>query len=288
MKNVLSTGNLAVGYGKSVLVNDVTLSVEAGKILTLIGPNGSGKSTVLKTITKQLKVLGGRITLLGKDFQELSDGFIAEHVSMVMTERIKPQLMTCREVVGTGRFPYTGKLGILTEKDWDFVDKALELVRAGDIGDFDFNKISDGQKQRIMLARAICQDTEVIVLDEPTSYLDLFYKLDLMKIIKRLAVEQNKAVIMSLHELDLVKMVSDFVVCIDGKKICKAGTVDEVFTGNFIQTLYGLEDDEFVPETAALNFDFREKKSVENLLPSKTAQGYGTPCRPQRSEDGER
>lgn len=255
---MLKTADLCAGYGKRVVISGVSFEVKAGQIVTLIGPNGSGKSTVLKTITGQLSRLGGSISVLGKDLCDIPAAEAALHVSMVMTERIHPEYMTCRDVIATGRYPYTGKLGILGEADWRAVEDAIKLVHAEDVADSDFMRISDGQKQRVMLARAICQDTEIIVLDEPTSFLDMFYKLDLLKTIRFLAREKGKAILMSLHELDLVKMVADTVVCLkddgaDGSRVVKIGTPGEIFAGRFVQDLYGVEPDEFDPETASLH-----------------------------------
>lgn len=255
---MLKLNDVCVGYNESVLIDGISIDVKPGQTVVLIGPNGAGKSTVLKTVTGELKALGGKISVLDQDFSKLKEREIAHHVSMLMTEKVHPELMTCRDVIATGRFPYTGHFGILSEQDLEEVQKAAKTVHAEDILDKDFRKISDGQRQRVMLGRAIAQDTEIIVLDEPTSFLDMFYKLDLLKIIKNLARVQKKAVIMSLHELDLVKMVADVVVCIDGHRVVKSGSVDEIFAGNFIQKLYGIKDDEFDPATGMLKLKMEQ------------------------------
>ena len=262
---ILKSSELAVGYTKEIIVGGVNLSVCAGEVLCLIGPNGSGKSTILKTITRELQALGGKIFLLGKDASRLSQLESARHLSMVMTEKIRPEFMTCREVVESARYPYTGRLGLLSDQDKAAVTSAIEAVGARELSDKLFGKVSDGQKQRIMLARAIAQDTEIIVLDEPTSFLDMRYKIDLIRIIKSLAKNQNKAVIMSLHELDLVKAVADKVVCVGEGKILRTGKVEEIFCGNFIQKLYGIKDEEFESQTARLkiNFDDADSGKVE-------------------------
>ncbi len=261
---MLKVDCLCAGYGKKVVLNDVSFEVRAGSIVSLIGPNGSGKSTVLRTILGQIKSMGGTVSILDRDMSSMKLGEIARSVSMVMTERINPQFMTCRQVVATGRYPHTGRFGLLGEEDEKAVDDAMNLVGAGKIAGERFSSLSDGQKQRIMLARAVAQDTDILVLDEPTSFLDMYYKLDLMKIIYRLARQKKKAVLMSMHELDLVRRVSDLVVCLDGSSVMKAGTVEQVFAGSFIQRLYGVRDDEFDPDTGTvlLNLD-REKASAE-------------------------
>ena len=134
-------------------------------ITAIVGPNGSGKSTILKTITKQLKTIGGSVFLGKESMRELTDSEISRHLSMVMTERIHTELLSGRDVVATGRYPYTGRLGILSQQDWKKVDEAIALVHAGEVQQQDFRRISDGQRQRLMLARAICQDTQVLILE---------------------------------------------------------------------------------------------------------------------------
>ncbi|EID85721.1 ABC-type cobalamin/Fe3+siderophore transport system, ATPase component [Treponema sp. JC4] len=252
VNNLLTASELSAGYGREVVVGGVSLEVKAGEILCLIGPNGSGKSTILKTLTRELEALGGKIFVLGKDAERLSELEAARHLSMVMTEKIRPEFMSCREVVESARYPYMGRLGLLSQEDKKAVDRALKIVGAEGLSEKQFGKVSDGQKQRIMLARAIAQDTEIIVLDEPTSFLDMRYKIDLIRVIKKLAKEENKAVIMSLHELELVKAVADTVVCVGEGSIVRTGKPEEIFCGNFIQTLYGIKDDEFDNETGML------------------------------------
>lgn len=249
---VLLTTNLSAGYAKKIIVSDVNLEVNAGEIVTLIGANGSGKSTLLKTLSAQIPPLSGKIFLLEKNLAGLREKEIAPHISLVMTERIKSGTMTCREVVETGRYPYTNALGVLSSDDQKKVDEAIELVNATEISAAKFSEISDGQKQRIMLARAICQDTELVILDEPTSFLDLRYKIDLMRITKKLAKEQGKAILMSLHELDLAKQISGKIICLGDGKILKTGTPEQIFQGNFVQKLFGLKDDEFDAQTCRI------------------------------------
>lgn len=245
----LTMRDLTVGYDRIPLIKNINLGVRPGEILTLIGPNGSGKSTILKTITKQLKTIGGSVFLGKESMRELTDSEISGHLSMVMTERIHTELLSGRDVVATGRYPYTGRLGILSQQDWQKVDEAIALVHAGEVQQQDFRRISDGQRQRLMLARAICQDTQVLILDEPTSYLDMGFKLDILTTIRMLARKKNLAVIMSLHELDLAQKISDTIACVKGDRIDRVGTPEEIFSGNYVQQLYGVKPQQFEPQT---------------------------------------
>ena len=172
------TEEASVGYQKRTLIDHVNLHVKKGEILTLIGPNGAGKSTILKSLTRQLKLVGGTVYLDQKLMSQMSGKDVARKLAVVTTERIRPELMTCEDIVATGRYPYTGTLGILSEGDWEKVHKAMDMVHALDLKDRDFTAISDGQRQRILLARAICQEPEVIVLDEPTSFLDIRHRIE--------------------------------------------------------------------------------------------------------------
>ena len=241
------TKNLAVGYDGQTLIRDITIGVEKGEIVTLIGPNGAGKSTILKSITRQLKSIAGTVTIDRADLKRLSLKELATRMAVVLTERMKPELMTCRDIVATGRYPYTGRLGILTAEDEAKVDSAMEAVHALELSDRDFNAISDGQRQRILLARAICQEPEIIILDEPTSFLDIRHKLELLSILRGMAKEKGITVIMSLHEIDLAQKVSDKILCVKGETIDAYGTPEQVFEEENIRALYDIEQGFFDP-----------------------------------------
>ena len=179
----LQTDALSVGYNGKTLISKVALSVQRGRIVTLIGPNGSGKSTILKTIIGQLPSISGSVFLDGADMRSRSRGDVARRMAILMTARMDPELMTCRDVVSTGRYPYTGHLGVLRPEDKAIVEQSLRETDALDFADRPFQSISDGQRQRVLLARALCQQPELIVLDEPTSFLDIRYKLELLTIL---------------------------------------------------------------------------------------------------------
>lgn len=235
----LQTENLAVGYNGKALIRDICLSLHSGEIMTLIGPNGAGKSTILKTIIQQLALVQGTVYLNGRDMAQLTEREISQQMSVLMTSHIHPELMTCEDVVATGRYPYTGRLGILTKEDREKVAQCLKLVHASALADQDFSRISDGQRQRVLLARALCQEPEVLVLDEPTSFLDIRHKLELLAILKDMVRYRHLAVLMSLHELDLAQKVSDWVVCVHGDVIERQGPPEEIFTADYIMRLYG-------------------------------------------------
>jgi len=238
-KPLLWTEDLAVGYRGRALIRDIALALRPGEILTLIGPNGAGKSTILKSLIGQLSLIRGTVFLSGRSLAEQSEAEIAKSLSVLMTGHLQAELMTCFDVAAAGRYPYTGRLGILTAEDRAKVRRCLELVHAGDLADRDFSQISDGQRQRVLLARALCQEPEVLVLDEPTSFLDIRHKLELLGILKDMVRRERLAVVLSLHELDLAQKVSDWVVCVQGDTIARQGPPEEIFTEDSIMSLYG-------------------------------------------------
>ena len=233
--------NVSVGYNGKPLIRDIALDIRPGEILTLIGPNGSGQSTILKSITRQLKLIKGDVMFDGENLGELSFKELSSRMAVMLTERLKPELMTCYDIGATGRYPYTGKLGFLTAEDERMVEEAMEAVNATEVGHCDFSAISDGQRQRVMLARAICQDPDVMILDEPTSFLDIKHKLDLLHILRRMTREKGITVVMSLHEIDLAQKISDKIVCVKGETIFRYGEPDEIFNEKTIQTLYDMD-----------------------------------------------
>ena len=247
MEYFFRTSKLTVGYNGKPLIKDIEIRLDKGQILTLIGPNGSGKSTILKSITKHLKNIYGTVYIDNRSIDDMSSKDMSYQVSVVLTERLKTELMTCEDVVATGRYPYTGLLGILSRQDKLQVQQAMELVNAWDIRERDFTQISDGQRQRILLARAICQEPQIIVLDEPTSFLDVRYKLELLGILRAMSEERGITVIMSLHELEMAQKVSDLVMCVKGEYITHFGSPKQIFQRNLIGDLYELSNGSYNP-----------------------------------------
>ena len=239
MENFLSLRGLSVGYPDRVVLQNIDLDILHGEILSVIGPNGAGKSTLLKSISGQLALLGGSVGMQGEDMAGCSAMERARKMALVLTEHIRPEYMTCREVVSAGRYPYTGRMGILQPRDKEIVEEAMARMKVTELSERDFNAISDGQKQRVLVARAIAQDTPVLLLDEPTSYLDLRYRTELMETMKDLARE-GRTVLMSLHEIDLALEVSDRILCVQEGKNVWCGSPREVLEQDRIRDLFGM------------------------------------------------
>lgn len=240
-ESCLRTDRLAVGYGKQTVVENITINVEPGKILCLIGPNGAGKSTLLRTLIRELPPVGGTVFLDGRDLSSFRGKELAKRRAAVLTGRPEPELMSCEEVVETGRYPYTGRLGTLSREDREVVLQCMEQVGILPLREKAFNRISDGQRQRVLLARALCQKPKLLILDEPTSFLDLRYKLDFLQLLRDLVRSQQIAAVLSMHELDLAQRFSDRLLCIRNGQIDRAGTPEEIFIPGYIEHLYGLD-----------------------------------------------
>ena len=237
--------DLAIGYGKTPLMEHIGLGVGKGTILTLIGPNGAGKSTLLKTLAAQLAPQGGAVLLDGKDLADCSGPERARKMALMVPHTRRTELTTCFEMASAGRYPYTGRLGVLSAEDKRQVHAALALVGAEALAGRDFNRISDGQRQRILLARALCQQPEVILLDEPTSFLDIKGKIELLTILKELAHTGQLAVILSLHELELAEKIADTVVCVSPGGVSGVLTPEQAFQPENIRALYGLTEQQY-------------------------------------------
>ena len=184
-KTALRTETLSAGYGDREVLQDLSFSVRPGEITALVGPNGAGKSTLLKTIARQLEPLRGTVFLGEENLTGMKAQETAQRMSVILTERPRAELMTCFDVAAMGRYPYTGHLGILSEEDRNKVLETMELVGVGELRDREIARVSDGQRQLVMLARAICQEPEVLVMDEPTSYLDIRHKFEFLQILKK-------------------------------------------------------------------------------------------------------
>ncbi|AWH87068.1 ABC transporter ATP-binding protein [Flavobacterium album] len=213
---ILSAKDLSIGYtyGKNtnVIASDITLNLAQGSLTALIGANGIGKSTLLRTLTGIQPPLQGSIFLNNKDLAAYSQKELAHNLSIVLTESLPPSNLTVFELVALGRQPYTNWLGSLSEEDHELVEKALELTQTAPLAQKKHHEISDGQLQKVLIARALAQDTPLIILDEPTTHLDLLHKVNLLRLLKKLALETGKCILYSTHDLDLALQMSDEII----------------------------------------------------------------------------
>lgn len=208
MKNILDIENLSIGFKKTIFEN-IKAEVNLGSMTALIGVNGAGKSCLLKTIGRLIDSHKGVIKLNGKNINDYSNLEFAQTVSLVLTEKFHVDYLKVDELISLGRSPYTGWSGDLRETDSEFVLKVINQIGLFQLKDKFFSELSDGQKQKVLIARALAQNPKLLILDEPTTYLDIPSKIDLIKLLKKIAIENNVAVIMSTHDLELVEKYVD-------------------------------------------------------------------------------
>ena len=241
--NLLSTEGLSVGYDNNILIQDINIALQNGEIITLVGPNGAGKTTLLKSVAGLLRSCSGAVMLNGKDLHTLSERDKARLMSVMLTQKKNYEYATCRDVINVGRYPYTNIYGTITAADAQIVDSVMSLVGVSELANREYTKISDGQRQRVLLARALVQQPKVMILDEPTSFLDVGYKMEFMTVLRNMCATQNIGILMSLHELDLAASVSDKIVTITrDNAIDRIGTPSSVLTTEYIKELFDIKN----------------------------------------------
>ena len=235
---ILKTSALSIGYDDKTVVSNINVTLNEGDIIALVGPNGAGKSTLFKTFSTHIKPVGGKIELFGKDLISYSPKERAKLLGIVLTERPDDMFLKVFDVVAAGRYPYTGMFGKLSEKDENEIKVSLELVGVNHLIDRVFNTLSDGEKQKVMIAKAIAQNTPVIMLDEPTAFLDYPSKIELFSLLKKLAKEQGKAILFSSHDLELLLRYTDNLWIIAKNKPFAAGQSSELLKNGTIQKYF--------------------------------------------------
>ena len=240
----MAVRDVTAGYHGQVVLDGLRFEGPRGGILVLIGPNGAGKSTVLRTLSRALLPMQGTVTLDGRDLQRYSGEALAREVAVMLTDRAKPELMTVRDVVSLGRYPYTGRLGRLDAADEAQVKDAMEAMDVMELRERDFRELSDGQKQRGLLARALAQDPKLLILDEPTGYLDIHYKLQLLRVLRAKA-RAGMTIVASLHEIELARLLADQLLTVKDGHAGHSGTPEEIFREEIIAPLYDISAEEF-------------------------------------------
>ena len=238
----LSTQNLEIGYtngkpARKVVGSELNLELFQGEFVCLVGPNGAGKSTLLRTLTGLQPALGGEISISGKKLAQFSRKELANEISVVLTSPIEVGAMTVNELVAMGRFPFTGLFDRMSENDWKVVKKSLEMVGMTGFADRMVHQLSDGERQKVMIARALAQEPQIVVLDEPTAYLDLPGRVVVMDLLHDLASGHNRAVLTSTHDLELALRHADRIWLMDEEGQIRQGAPEDlVLNGSFAQT----------------------------------------------------
>ena len=236
--NSIVTENLAVAYDDHFVVDDLDMQIPQGKITTIIGPNGCGKSTVLKAVGRILKPKNGMVYLNGDDIARLSTKEVAQKMAILPQSPQAPAGLTVGELVAYGRFPHQRGFGKLKPEDKKIIQWALEVTKLTEMETTAVDNLSGGQRQRVWIAMALAQQTDLILLDEPTTYLDLAYQLEVLELLYRLNREQGCTIVMVLHDLNLAARFADYMIAIRCGDIIKHGTPEEVMTAEVLKETF--------------------------------------------------
>lgn len=240
---VLKTKDLNIGYKNKAILPPINVSLEEGSLIALIGPNGAGKSTLFKTLTAHIKPISGSIRLFGKELSEYSSKEKAMLIGLVLTERPDDMFLKVYDVVASGRCPYTNFFGKIKDEDENIILESLEIVGIKHLIDRYFDTLSDGEKQKVMIAKTIAQNTPIIFMDEPTAFIDYPSKIELFSLMQKLAEERKKTIIFSSHDLELLLRYTDDIWMISKNKELISGKKDLLLERGIINEYFNLKEE---------------------------------------------
>ena len=254
---ILHTANLSVGYKGRTVLSSLNLNLNKGQLTCLLGPNGSGKSTLIRTLAGIQKPLLGMVTLQGKSLREVSPKTLAKQLSLVLTDRITPGNLTVYGLVSLGRFPYTTWMGSLTGEDKDVIQWALEITGTMQFANRHIGELSDGEKQKVMIARALAQQTDLIILDEPTAHLDSPNRIEIFHLLRELVSSGHRAILISTHDIDTAIANADKLWLVANQSISQGTPEDLVLDGRLEKA--------FTKEGLSFNYSLgRFEKAINN------------------------
>lgn len=242
-KRSIATQDLCVGYDDTIILEDISIAIPSGKISSIIGANGCGKSTLLRTIARILTPLSGTVLLNGKDIKELQSTKIAQQMANLPQNPTAPSAITCQELVAYGRFPYQKGFGRMSKEDRQVVEQALEMIGMVDFRNREIGSLSGGQRQKIWIALALAQGTDILLLDEPITFLDLAHQIEVLEILRNLNRRHGKTIVMVLHDLNLASRYSDYLFAMKNGAIAYSGKPQEVITKEMLKTCFKVKGD---------------------------------------------
>ena len=241
--------SLTTGYRSknnvTVVAHDINATINGGELTCLLGPNGAGKSTLLRTLSAFLPPVKGEITIMGRNLRDFSDRELAKTIGVVLTEKTDLRNMTVEDLIGLGRSPYTGFWGTLHKQDREIVDRAIEMVGIEPLQGRMIHTLSDGERQKVMIAKALAQETPVIFLDEPTAFLDFPSKVEIMQLLHNLSRTTGKTIFLSTHDLELALQISDTIWLLDREKGVMIGTPEQLATDGSLNSFFNQRGIEF-------------------------------------------
>ncbi|MGK5509688.1 ABC transporter ATP-binding protein [Brevibacillus formosus] len=239
----LYTQKLDIGYGELSIVKDLNISIPSGKITALVGANGSGKSTILKTLARIMKPTGGQVFLDGKSIHQQSTKEVAKQLAILPQNPTAPDGLTVSELVTYGRFPHQKGFGSLTKEDKEIVNWAISMTGMADFHDRPVDQLSGGQRQRAWIAMALAQGTDILFLDEPTTFLDMAHQLEVLKLLQKLNDEENRTIVMVVHDLNHATRYAQHMVAISRGTVVAEGSPAEVMTPEMLRKVFNIEAD---------------------------------------------
>jgi iron complex transport system ATP-binding protein len=237
----LYTDELSIGYGEQPIVKNLSVQIPDRKITTIIGPNGCGKSTLLKAVTRIISHQSGNVILDGENITKENTKTLAQKMAILPQTPESASGLTVGELVSYGRFPYQTGFGRLTKKDYEVIDWALEVTGTLDYKFRPVDALSGGQRQRVWIAMALAQETEIIFLDEPTTYLDMAHQLEVLELLQKLNEEQGRTIVMVLHDLNQAARFADYIIALKDGEIVKAGNYEDVITRDVLMKVFNID-----------------------------------------------
>jgi iron complex transport system ATP-binding protein len=268
MKSTVVIKGLSIGYVKKVVADNINASIKQGELTCLLGANGVGKSTLLKTLSGFLDKLEGKISILGKELDAYTPKELSTVMGVVLTDKYDIRNMSVREIVGMGRSPYTSFWGTLSKEDYEIVDQAIELIGISHLSGRMVHTLSDGERQKAMIAKSLAQQTPIIILDEPTAFLDFPSKVEIMQLLHKLTRQAGKTVFLSTHDMELALQIADKVWIMEKKKGCAIGTAEELAQNGVLKPFFNRSGDDFNYEKGLLKMMELKRLSdaADNLL----------------------
>ena len=267
MKEVLHIEDLSIGYtlgrDQKIVAQGINVDLYGGELVCLLGPNGAGKSTLMRTISGSQKPLAGKVLLEGEIIHDFNPGQLAKKLSLVLTERVNAGMLTAYEVVALGRYPHTNWAGKLTNKDHEIIRWSIEMAGANELASRVLFELSDGERQKIMVARALAQEPEVMILDEVTAFLDLPRRVEIMQLLRKLAHETNKAILLSTHDMDLALRSADRLWLLPKGGDLQVGAPEDLVLNGAFERAFASEGVTFNRHSGAFQMQQHYDRSVQ-------------------------
>lgn len=238
--HIFQSEKISAGYDNNIILHDVSISIPSNKISIIIGANGCGKSTLLKTMARLIKPASGQVTLDGKPINKIPSKKLARVLGLLPQSPIVPEGITVADLVGRGRYPHQTFLSGWTKQDYEAVSEAMEFMNITELADRNIDELSGGQRQRVWIAMALAQQTDILFLDEPTTFLDITYQIEILDLLTDLNQKHGKTIVMVLHDINLSARYADYIFALHKGKLVAEGEPSKIITSKLIEDIFGL------------------------------------------------